>query len=310
MLSGADALAYLESASGKPEAGRSAYWERQVGRFSVDADGAVAGSTPLGSVSRKTGALHTMSHRILQFPYRRMGRSFRDFGDCERTGREVARRQGRQFTHDMIRQVLTLSLIRHHLDPGDPSDCNLIIGDGYGVMTSLLLLGPPRRRCLLVNLTKPLLLDLAFVAKAVPGIRFALVADEAGMSEALAARDANLIAVQADNAGILGLAPIGLAVNVVSMQEMEAGSIAGYFRTLRSNRARETAFYCCNKLWKKTGDGIGFNDYPWLPEDRILVDAACPWSMLTYTKTPPFWRRKSHLRPIQHRLAIMAKEPR
>lgn len=310
MLSGADALAYLESASDDAEAGRSPYWQQQVEGFSVNTDGVVTGSTPLGSVSRKTTPLHTMAHWMLQYPYRRMGRGFTTFGDCQRLGRVIAGRQGRQFTHDMIRQALALALIRQHVDLSDPDECNLVIGDGYGVMASLLMLGVPHRRCIAVNLTKPLLLDLAYIKRAVPGTRFALVADEVELRDALATDGLGLIAVQADNSSILAQAPLGLAVNVVSMQEMGAHTIAGYFRALRANKARETAFYCCNKLRKKTGDGIGFNDYPWLSGDKILVDATCPWSMLNYTKSPPFWHRKSHLTPIHHRLAILAKGSR
>ena len=303
-------MAYLVSASGDAEAGRSAYWEQQVDGFSVDIDGIVTGSTPLGSVSRKTTTLHTMAHWMLQHPYRRMGGDFEQFGECQRLGRDIAGHQGRQFTHDMIRQVLSLTLIRQHVDLSDSEDCNLVIGDGYGVRASLLMLGVPHRRCISVNLTKSLLLDLAYIKRAVPGIRFALVSDDAEMTEALAERGLGLIAVQADKASVLVQAPLGLAVNVVFMQEMEPDIIAGYFRALRSNTARETVFYCCNKLLKKTADGIAFDDYPWSPDDRILHDDICPWNMLYYTKWPPFWRRKTHPYRIWHRLAVMAKDDR
>ena len=130
------------------------------------------------------------------------------------------------------------------------------------------------------------------------------------MRDALAADGLGLIAVQADNAAVLAQAPLGLAVNMVSMQEMEPDTIAGYFQSLRVNKARETVFYCCNKLRKKTDGGLDFDDYPWRPDDRVLHDGICPWSMLSYTKWPPFWRRKSHSYRIWHRLAVMAKGDR
>ena len=161
-------MSFLESASVDAEDGRSAYWNRQVDGFSVDADGAVAGTTVLGSVSAKTGPLHSAAHWMLQYPYRRMGRGFGAYGECQRLGRDIAGRQGRQFTHDMMRQALSLALIRQHVDLNNPGDCNLVIGDGYGVMASLLMEGVPHRRCITVNLTKPLLLDLACIRRALP----------------------------------------------------------------------------------------------------------------------------------------------
>lgn len=300
-------MSFLEAASGDAEAGQSAYWRQQVEGFSVNPDGTVAGSTVLGSVSAKTGPLHTAAHWMLQHPYRRMGRGLGAYEECQRLGRDIAACQGRQFTHDMIRQALSLALIRQHVDLSDPADCNLVIGDGYGVMASLLMLGVPHRRCIAVNLTKPLLLDLACIRRALPETRFALVSDEAEMRDALADRDLGLIAVQADNAAVLAQAPLGLAINMVSMQEMVPDTIADYFRTLRANKARETAFYCCNKLRKKIDGGHDFDDYPWRPDDRVLHDGVCPWNVLSYTKWPPFWRRKKSRSWIWHRLAVMAK---
>ena len=62
---------------------------------------------------------------------------------------------------------------------------------------------------------------------------------------------------------------MGLAINIVSMQEMDPPVIAEYFRILRGNRAPRTAFYCCNKLWKRLADGseVRFQAYPWSPTD-------------------------------------------
>jgi len=59
-----------------------------------------------------------------------MGRGSRDFNKFHRLGRLVACRQGRQFNHDMMRQTLSLALIRHHADVNSERSCNLIIGDG------------------------------------------------------------------------------------------------------------------------------------------------------------------------------------
>lgn len=312
LLTGNDALAFLASRTEAPEKSRSAYWEGEARTFSITADGRVKSPTVLGNISTKTGPLHTAAHWVLQWPFRRMGRHCQTYKECEQLGRMIAGRQGRQFTHDMIRQVLSLALIRRYVNLDRPTDCNLVIGDGLGVLSSLFLLATPHRRTILVNISKPLLLDLLYADKAVPDLKFALVAAPDQMEKALSLPDIRLIAVQADNASVIAEAPIGVAANVVSMQEMTPPVIAEYFRILRVNKAEETAFYCCNKLLKRFSDGAEarFYEYPWRPSDRILHDAVCPWSQWLYSKKPPFWsyRRGKH-RVIWHRLAFMTKEP-
>ena len=311
MLTGDAALQALEDRIGAPEDSRSSYWETEQKSFSVTADGNIEGASVLGMVSTNASALHTFVHWALQFPFRRMAGNAQNYKVCEVWGRQIANRLGRQFTHDMIRQVLTLSLIRNHVSFENPDDCNFIIGDGYGILTSLFLLAAPHRKTILVNLTKPLLLDAVHIRRAVPDAGIALVSDETEMALALSSKETNLILIQADHAKIAAKAPIGIAANVVSMQEMDLPIIAEYFQILRNNPARETAFYCCNKLYKKLEDGteVKFNEYPWDTRDRVLHDSICPWSQWYYTKIPPFWRyRAGKLRIIWHRLATFNKE--
>lgn len=304
MLTDQDAFAALAAADG-PEKTRSAYWEYEVGKFTVTAAGAIVGRTTLGNASRKLSPLRNAVHYLLQRPLCRFAAGFRDFADCERLGRQVAAGQGRQFNCDMLRQVLALALIRHHINFAASDDCNLVIGDGYGVMTAMLMLHAPHRRTITINLTKPLLLDLTHVRQALPEARLALVADADDMRAALADERISLIGIRADDLAVLHEAPIGLAVNIVSMQEMDPPVVARYFDVLRRNRARQTAFYCCNKLFKESN----FADYPWQSEDKILHDSECPWAQWYYSPWPPFWhRRAGGERKIWHRLAWLKKE--
>ncbi len=311
LLTGDKALEALYAEAETPEAARSSYWEHEIQNVRVTSEGNLVGANVLGSVSTKTGMLYSAAHWVLQAPFRRMGRRFKDFPECQRLGRLVARSQDRQFTHDMVRQTLSLAVICHHADIKSEGPSNLIIGDGYGVMTSLVMLASPLRKAIVVNLTRSLLLDLIYISKAVPDVRLALVSDREGMAQALERPDVRLIAVQADNAQIIETAPIGMAVNVHSMQEMDPPVIEGYFRILRANRADRTLFYCCNKALKKFKDGpeIRFDDYPWHADDEILVDGISPWSQLFYSKTPPFWhRRAGGDGATQHRLAYLHRE--
>lgn len=305
MLMDRDAFAALAATADRPESSRSAYWEHEVGNFSVDADGTMVGWTTLGNVSRKMSPLRDAAHYLLQRPLCRFAAGYPDFADCEHLGRLVAARQGRQFNYDMLRQVFSLALIRHHLGLDTPGECNLVIGDGYGVMTALLMLHAPHRRVITANLTKPLLLDLACVRRVFPDAGLALVSDVDDMRAALADDAIRVIAVRADDAATLHEAPIGLAVNVLSMQEMDPPVVARYFDVLRRNKASQTAFYCCNRKFKVSN----FDDYPWRASDVILHDSRCAWCQWYYSARPPFWhRRKEGDKTTWHRLAVLQRE--
>ncbi|CCQ75476.1 hypothetical protein [Magnetospira sp. QH-2] len=308
MLTDNDALKALATLDGSEAS--SSFWRDQEARYSVDVDGGVQGETVLGSYSAKTGLLHRLGHWVLQTPFRFMARRFRDRSRCERMGREIARRQGRAYTHDMQRQALSLSLIRHYQPSGTGQGVNLVIGDGYGVMTSLLLMDEPGRKTITVNLNKSLLLDLAMARRAHPDIRIALVSTREEMARALTDPGFGLIAVRADDCSIIDAASVALAVNIVSMQEMDPPVVEEYFRILRANPAGATRFYCANKLWKQLPDGTEskFEDYPWSGGDSIDLDEVCAWSQWVYSLRPPFWHyRKGKHRIIWHRLAQLEK---
>ncbi len=307
LVTGQDALDALAARTGEAEQGRSAYWQEELENFSVGADGSVSGRAALGNASAKVSTFNKFAHAILQWPLHLLA-PFPGRADSIRLGRLIAKRQNRQITFDMLRQCFTLALIREHLDLSPAGESNLVIGDGYGVMSALLLLHAPHRRTIAVNLTKPLLLDLSYIRRAVPDIRFALVTSGGEMQTALADESIRVIGVRADDFQSIQEAAVGLAVNVVSMQEMDPPVIEKYFNLLRGNKAGQTAFYCCNKLYKKLSDGteLRFNDYPWRTGDSILHDSTCPWSQWYYDKTPPFWHyRRGKARVIWHRLALL-----
>jgi hypothetical protein len=312
LLTGQDALEALTALADETEQGRSVYWREELKNFSVGADGSVSGRSAIGNASAKVSKFNKFAHSFLQGPFHRLASRFPDRADCVHLGRRIAERQNRLFTNDMMRQTFTLALMRKYLDFRSPDLCNLVIGDGYGVLATLFALHAPHRKTIVVNLTKPLLLDLAYFTQAVPGAGFALVADGDEMLAALAADDIRMIGVRADDAPCIAEAPIGVAANVVSMQEMDPPVVADYFRLLRRNKAERTAFYCCNKLHKKLAEGteLKFSDYPWRPGDELLHDSVCSWSQWYYDKKPPFWHyRRGKGRVIWHRLTYLERDP-
>ena len=311
IVTGQNALEALAALANVPELTRSVYWEEELENFLVSADGQVIGTAALGNASARVSRFHKIAHSILQWPLLYLAKEFSQRDDCLRLGRRIVEDQSRLLTYDIVRQIFSLALIRNYIDMESSAGCNLVIGDGYGVFTTLIALFVPQQKIISVNLTKPLLLDLAYSSKVIPKSNIALVRNSDELLEAFSNEKIQIIGVRADDAKCLVEVPIGLAVNIVSMQEMDPPVVEEYFNLLRKNKSKKTAFYCCNKLYKRLADGaeLKFNDYPWQPGDEVLHDSICPWSQWYYDKIPPFWHyRKGEERIIWHRLAYLEKD--
>lgn len=261
---------------------------------------------PIGAISHKTGLAHRAAHRLLQLPSRTLGRTFKEFRNIDRNAASIAARQGRIYDKDLLRHSLTLALLREHLDLASERDPIAVIGDGFANMTSLVLANLPLSRVILVNLTKTLLVDLAFVFKAFPEAGIALVRNAGEMNEAMARDDIRIIAVGADDAELLAGVPIVLGINILSMMEMDPPVTKMYFDVLRKCPRARTAFYCCNRVEKRLPDGTitRFFDYPWDRDDEILVDEPTPWDKYAYRGKPPFYYKGG---TTHHRLVRLKK---
>ena len=241
-----------------------------------------------------------------------MGRKYTHFFDCLRQARAIAKGQNRQFTQDILRQALSIALIREYLPDLPRHTVIAVIGDGFGVTTALIQRCFPENRVIVCNLNKPLLVDLTFAHKANPDMKFALAECGDDLSAALKSDGVDVIGLRADDAALLAGAPIGLAINILSMQEMPLQAIATYFDALRKCPAERTMFYCANRFRKTLHDGsiISFDEYPWQSEDEILLHDVCRWSQLTYHKSPPFWIRRglAEDKIVVHRVVDLHKE--
>jgi hypothetical protein len=286
----------------------SSHWEAYLSRFEYK-DGAFSGLLGFGGKGRPGDPIHRLAHRLLQRPFRKMGEGFAGFPEIARAAESVAGRLGRQFDLDVLRQALTLALLKDRgaleADPGPV----LVIGDGFGTMTSLLLELFPERKAVFVNLTRTLMVDASCVRLARPGDRVCWPDAPEDYLAALADAGTRAVAVRADDCGFLRGGPIALALNIASMQEMDPVVVAEYFQVLRASRGPRTLLYCCNRLEKTLPDGtrVEFLKYPWRPEDKILVDGLCPWHQEWYRPFPPFYRPYDG--PIWHRLAELDKGP-
>jgi len=224
---------------------------------------------PIGSISTKRGPAYRLAHSLLQIRARAIGRRFPTFARIDRTAALIAERQGRAYDKDLLRHALTLAFLCRHLDLETETDPIAVIGDGFANMASLLLACLPNSRVILVNLTKALLVDMAFVFKAFPGAGMALVRDGGDFDEAMRRTDIRVFAVRANSALLLANVPVALGVNILSMMEMDPPVTNVYFDVLRRCPRARTAFYCCNRVEKRLPDGTvtRFFDYPWDPMD-------------------------------------------
>ena len=238
-----------------------------------------------------------------------MGKEMTDFPRLDQLCRDIAHRQDRIYDLDMLRQSLTLAWLNQRLpDVFSAKSIVVVIGDGFGTFSSLALSAFPNIRVIAVNLVKTLLVDVIYATRALPKACVTLATNEDGMHVALGDPDVRLVAVRAGDCALLKVAPASLAVNIASMQEMNPGTIANYFRVLRSTPG-PVAFYCCNRDEKTLPDGtiVRFKEYPWSANDIIVDDELCPWHQQYYAARPPFFFPYDG--SIRHRLATLALNP-
>ena len=292
-----------------PETEASSHWEKYLREFKYD-QGAL--SVPRGAEGHhpRRSSVHQLAHYTLQTPFRRMGARYPNFRKFQRLGHDVVKRRGGLFDLSMMRQVLTLSKLSEHLDLDQLDKPIVIIGDGWGAMTSLVLSCLPRSKVVTINLSKMLLVEMVYTRRAFPDVNICLTRDVHEYQSALADTKVGMVAVCAGDSKLIAQGPIGLAINIASMQEMNPPVIADYFASMRNTPDLNTPFYCCNRIEKTLPDGtvVRFDDYPWKSDDEILLDEICPWHQYFYQFRPPFYKRYDG--PHRHRLVMMSKEPR
>lgn len=262
---------------------------------------------PIGSVSMKISPFHRAMHAILQIPIRRHGRAYPSFRSVDRAAASIVRRQARAYDKDVLRHAMTMAMLLDTLPLRDNFDPVVVIGDGFGTMASLILETLPNTTVILVNLSKTLLVDLAFLHKAFPDLGYSYVETPDEIQASVADPTISVVAVRADFSSLLQSIPIALAINIFSMMEMDPPVTAKYFEYLRkSPGSTRTAFYCCNRDEKRIEDGTitRFLEYPWDDGDEILIDSQSPWDTLAYRARPPFYYRPNSVR---HRLVWMNK---
>jgi putative sugar O-methyltransferase len=309
ICSGNKAFEYLKKSLEKNDVGESSHWKKYNRNFAYNGKN-FTGLEGFGG-NTKYSYLKQILSTILQKKYFMMSKNFKNFTSFLKKARLIAKNQDRIFDLDFLRQAITLSFLEDKI-----GKCNstLVIGDGYASMTSLLIDSNFSSKIILINLNKQLMVDLFFIKKYLGEEKFnssvALVTNED--DAILLSNKTNsfsIIAIQAENHSLVQHFDVDLVLNVVSMGEMNTGTVSEYFYDIRKlcRRNKNLYFYCCNRIEKKFPDGTvtKFSDYPWKKDDLILVDELCPWTQQYYSFIPPFYRNYDG--PIIHQLRLMSK---
>ena len=166
---------------------------------------------------------------------------------------------------------MTLALLKDHGVIPEPPGVVMVIGDGYGLLSGLIHQIYPNVPVVTVDLGPTLCFQVSGLQRAFPDARHALVNHEDDTF------DWDFLYVPAERINEIPDRPVSLSVNVASMQEMNANTVAAYFSFMR-NRGVEH-FYCCNREKKVLvgGEVSIFEAYPWSRDDVHVVDEVCPW---------------------------------
>jgi hypothetical protein len=312
MYSGQAAIDYLTTEVVKSDSATSSHWQKYHSSFRFTGSG-FEGLQGFGGYRKPRGKFLSAAERLLQSPFRKMGGA--KFPLLDRLAYDITNKQNRAYDLDVLRQALTVSYLHDHaVGLLSEKSTGIVIGDGFGSITSLLLASRSAGRVILVNLTKTLMVDLWFLrlwmGDRVFDTSVDLVTNTEDLSTALnkstSAEFGRIIAIRAMDHQLLRQCSANFAVNIASMQEMDPPVIAAYFDDLRCIAGNQKLmFYCCNREEKNLPDGTitRFSDYPWTEGDEIHADELCPWHQQYYLFKPPFFRPYDG--PIRHRLAVM-----
>jgi hypothetical protein len=229
---------------------------------------------------------------------------------------KVSKRMGLAFSFNCFRQVCSLALITRHMGNAakNKNPAFVIIGDGYGFLSSLIKETFPGARLILIDIGKTLIFQAFYCQKAHPDIPHALAGEDENRNLP------GFVYCPAERIEKLGNFNFDVAINIVSMQEMTNATVKRYFDFLRLHANKNNLFYCCNRESKTLPDGevLEIKKYAWIRNDKFLIDEYCPWYKFFFSLKPAIKGPKifgirvpfiSYFAgEIIHRLAVLAPQ--
>lgn len=215
---------------------------------------------------------------------------------------------------DCFKQICSLALIIKNMSIGMKKKrlVFLIVGDGYGFLSSLIKFVFPNSTIVLVDIGKTLLFQAFYCQTVHPE------SVHKGVNEDFDIKTVDFLYCPCEYLEKLDMFKYDILINIVSMQEMNYLTIKRYFCFFRKYCNTESLFYCCNRELKilPAGEVSEFKKYPWEDRDEHLIDEYCPWC-----KYALFYQQRQNVprifsvkgpfihyfdEPIMHRLTVLS----
>lgn len=278
---------YLEEKT--PESVLSSHWKNFGSRINVSIDRAgninslkgygFGDSEPTNPVNRISKYLCNLTY-FLRLPYKS------DITILSRKAEENLKKIDSYLSYDSFRQICALCVIRKYIKIREDELFHiLVIGDGYGFMSSLLKSIYKNAKITLVDIGKVLLFQAVNIGRIHPEYSHHLLTkDKTDLG------DKDFLYVPAEDLSRIEGIKYTLVINIASMQEMAYEMINNYFIFMRSHVTEDNLFYCCNRVRKvlPAGEVIEFSRYPWQEDDKNLLDEICPFYKYNFSSRFPF----------------------
>jgi len=262
-----------------PEADTSTHWRLHGEKTTVkrgDGDDLLLDGVGFGAM--ESGRSRHLFGAIERWSYRSVTNSLVSYPSLMQVAKNIAQDLSFGLTFDVWKQTVALGLLKDHWDErGLTPKTFALIGDGYGFQGALIHRLFPQARLYCIDLPKILIFQARTHELADSNAKMSLLVNgsEATHINFVQPRDVEGIADTID-----------CALNMASMGEMKASSIAAYFDFLRRRSTETSRFYCVNRRRKELPDGdvTIFSEYPWSDEDEVFIDGPCPY--YTHTVDP------------------------
>jgi len=308
---------YLED---KQENFTSSYWKLYGQKYDVrinEGDGTLSmsgvGEGELGDTKTKN-LLTKLLNYLCIFTYLVRLKNKRGILNLFTPSFKICKSMGFYFSYNCFRQICSLALILKNMSDGMKARKKtfLMVGDGYGFLSSLIKSIFPNSTIVLVDIGRILTIQSIYCQKTHPQcLHF-------GVDENSNLKTADFLYCPPGHLEKFNILNYDIVINIASMQEMDYQIIERYFHYFRQYCNAENLFYCCNRESKKLPDEkvVEFQKYPWSKKDKYLIDERCPWQkyFLSIHHTShgprPFGFRIPLINyvkgPVRHRLTILS----
>ena len=265
---------------------QSSHWKKYHSNFEYS-KGKLNGLEGFGTHNPPLTGFKKIIYNTLLKRYTRHLYNKQFFKKIKSSAFSIVNTQKRAFDLDVLRHCLTIDFLNHHKVLGNDKTV-VVIGDGWGIMSTLLLKMKLVKRVVLVNLNKTLLVDLIYLKTILPEIieNSVLIEKKEDISKL---GDEKLTAIRADNYELIKNLSKDVVINMASFQEMNIDVVNNYLNYIESNE-KEVILYHCNRISKELPDGqiSSINDYIFKKKRKYIVDEECPWHIDFISKKPPF----------------------